>query len=94
MELRLYQKDAVEAVYNHLREKENNPGVVIPTGGGKTPVLATIIRDAIVDKNARIGDDCVITPAGKPDGHHPLYTVAGGIIVIPKNTSIPPGTKL
>ena len=62
----------------------------IPLGIGRN----CIIRDAIVDKNARIGDDCVITPAGKPDGHHPLYTVAGGIIVIPKNTSIPPGTKL
>ena len=54
MELRLYQKDAVEAVYNHLREKENNPCVVIPTGGGKTPVLATIIRDAIVRWDGRV----------------------------------------
>jgi len=54
MELRLYQKDAVEAVYNHLREKDNNPCVVIPTGGGKTPVLATIIRDAIVRWDGRV----------------------------------------
>lgn len=51
MELRLYQKSAVDAVYNHLRKKDNNPCVVIPTGGGKTPVLATIIRDAIMEVN-------------------------------------------
>ena len=54
MELRLYQKDAVEAVYRHLRAKDNNPVVVIPTGGGKTPVLATIIRDAIGQWNGRV----------------------------------------
>ena len=54
MELRLYQKDAVEAVYRHLREKDNNPVVVIPTGGGKTPVLATIIHDAIDRWNGRV----------------------------------------
>ena len=54
MELRLYQKNAVDAVYNHLRNKDNNPCVVIPTGGGKTPVLATIIRDAIKLWNGRV----------------------------------------
>ena len=54
MELRLYQKNAVDAVYNHLRQKDNNPCVVIPTGGGKTPVLATIIRDAIKLWNGRV----------------------------------------
>ena len=54
MQLRLYQKNAVDAVYNHLRQKDNNPCVVIPTGGGKTPVLATIIRDAIKLWNGRV----------------------------------------
>lgn len=54
MELRPYQKAAVEAVYTHLRTKDNNPCVVIPTGGGKTPVLATIVSDAIQKWNGRV----------------------------------------
>ena len=47
MELRSYQREAVEAVYRHLREHDDNPCVVIPTGGGKTPVMATVCRDAV-----------------------------------------------
>jgi DNA repair protein RadD len=45
--LRPYQRAAVDAVYRHLREHDDNPCVVIPTGGGKTPVLSTICRDAV-----------------------------------------------
>lgn len=37
--LRPYQRDAVEAVYHHLRNYDTNPVVVIPTGGGKIPVM-------------------------------------------------------
>jgi DNA repair protein RadD len=45
--LRPYQEEAVAAVYEHLRGRDDNPCVVIPTGGGKTPVIATICRDAV-----------------------------------------------
>jgi DNA repair protein RadD len=45
--LRDYQKEAVAAVYEHLRTRDDNPCVVIPTGGGKTPVMAQICMDAI-----------------------------------------------
>ena len=47
MQLRPYQCEAVEAIYRHLREHDDNPCVVIPTAGGKTPVMATICRDAV-----------------------------------------------
>jgi DNA repair protein RadD len=47
MILRDYQHAAVEAVYDHLRARDDNPCVVIPTAGGKTPVIATICRDAV-----------------------------------------------
>ena len=47
MQLRAYQREAVDRVYAHLRERDDNPCVVIPTGGGKTPVIATICRDAV-----------------------------------------------
>ncbi|MBI3192385.1 MAG: glucose-1-phosphate adenylyltransferase, partial [Pedosphaera parvula] len=55
----------------------------------------TRIENAIVDKNARIGDNVVITPAGKPDKvDHPLYYIRDGIVIIPKNGIIPSGTVL
>lgn len=52
--LRPYQHEAVAAVYQHLRERDDNPCVVIPTGGGKTPVMATICRDAAVTWGGRV----------------------------------------
>ena len=53
----------------------------------------TKIRETIVDKNARIGSNCVITPEGKPDNvDHPLYFIRDGVVVIPKNAIIPHGT--
>jgi DNA repair protein RadD len=45
--LRPYQRDAVASVYRHLHERDDNPCVVIPTGGGKTPVMATICADSV-----------------------------------------------
>ncbi len=53
------------------------------------------IRNAIIDKNARIGDGAYISPEGKADETiTDLYAVRNGVIVIPKNTVIPPGTRL
>lgn len=53
------------------------------------------IESTIVDKNARIGDRVVISPAGKPENlDHPLYYVRDGIIIIPKNAVIPHGTVI
>jgi glucose-1-phosphate adenylyltransferase len=53
----------------------------------------TIIENAIIDKNARIGTDCKISPAGKPDKvDHPLYYIRDGIVIIPKNGILPRGT--
>ena len=52
--LRPYQAEAIDAVYQHLRDRDDNPVVVIPTAGGKTPVMATICRDAIEKWNGRV----------------------------------------
>lgn len=55
----------------------------------------TFIENAIIDKNARIGDNCVISPDGKvADMDGPLYHIRDGIVVIPKNGIIPHGTKI
>jgi glucose-1-phosphate adenylyltransferase len=51
------------------------------------------IENAIIDKNARIGDKVVISPKGKSsDTDGEGYYVRDGIVVIPKNSVIPPGT--
>jgi len=52
--LRPYQSAAVEAVYRHLRDHDDNPVVVIPTGAGKTPVMATICDDAVRKWDGRV----------------------------------------
>lgn len=45
MILRPYQQASIDAVNSYLSSRDDNPVVVIPTGGGKTPVMATICRD-------------------------------------------------
>jgi len=54
MQLRPYQQAAVDAVYNHLRSRDDNPCVVLPTGTGKSLVIAQIVRDAVAQWNGRI----------------------------------------
>lgn len=54
MQLRDYQQEAVQACYNHLRTRDDNPCIVIPTGGGKTPVLAQICLDATLEWSGRV----------------------------------------
>ena len=54
MELRPYQQEAVEAVYKHLRERDDNPCVVLPTGTGKSLVIAKIVSDAVKNWNGRV----------------------------------------
>ena len=51
------------------------------------------IEGAIIDKNARIGADVVIRPF--PLGTDIItdnWTVQDGIVVVPKDTVLPPGT--
>jgi len=45
MELRKYQSETVDAVYQYLNTRKGNPCAVIPTGGGKTPIMATLCKD-------------------------------------------------
>jgi glucose-1-phosphate adenylyltransferase len=53
------------------------------------------IEGAIIDKNAHIGDDVVISSAGKPenlDGDN--YFIRDGVVLIPKGAIIHSGTKI
>ncbi len=54
LQLRPYQVEAVSAVYDHLRSRDDNPCIVIPTAGGKTLVMATICRDAVQRWGGRV----------------------------------------
>ena len=50
------------------------------------------IENTIVDKNARIGNNVVISPAGKPEKvDHANYYIRDGIVIVPKNGVIPHG---
>ena len=52
-----------------------------------------VINQAIIDKNARVGDGVVITPEGKPDHFDgPNYYIRDGIVIVPKGGVIPAGT--
>jgi len=54
------------------------------------------IKHAIIDKNARIGDACVLSPEGKPDGRYVdgAIVIRDGVLVVPKGATLPPGTTL
>ena len=53
------------------------------------------IRGAIIDKNARIGDGCVISPDGKANGDYPHdVAIRDGVLVVPKGAVIPAGTTI
>ena len=53
------------------------------------------IENAIVDKNASVGNNCVITnAAGVQEGEGPCFYIRDGIIVIIKNGVIPDGTVI
>jgi glucose-1-phosphate adenylyltransferase len=51
------------------------------------------IRGAIIDKNARIGDNVVLSPDGKLDGTYAHgVVVRDGVLVVPKGVVVPSGT--
>jgi len=80
IELRPYQQEAVEAIYRHLREHDDNPCVVIPTAGGKTPVMATVCRDAVGRWRGRV---LIVVPCG----------LNAGLFTLPARTSRKSGSS-
>lgn len=52
------------------------------------------VKGAIIDKNARIGDGCVLIADGKADGTYAngAVVVRDGVLVVPKGAVLPPGT--
>jgi ADP-glucose pyrophosphorylase len=54
------------------------------------------MRNIILDKNVRVGDHTVIDYKGDPTirKNCGAYHIVDGIVVVPKNSEIPPNTKI
>jgi DNA repair protein RadD len=52
--LRPYQQMAVDAVYEHLRTRDDNPAVVLSTAAGKSFIIAQIAKDAVLNWQGRV----------------------------------------
>lgn len=79
--------------YETEEQKEENHRNGVPNVGiGK----GTMIRRAIIDQNARIGEGCRIgiDDIPRPEGDFDNYSVHDGIIVIHKGAIIPDGTSM
>ena len=49
LSLRGYQQEAVDAVYEHFRNYKSNPLIELPTGTGKSLVIAEFVRSALAE---------------------------------------------
>lgn len=47
MELRPYQKESVQAIYDYFADNDGNPLIVLPTGTGKSVVIADFVQGAV-----------------------------------------------
>jgi glucose-1-phosphate adenylyltransferase len=74
-------------------QKQQNSEAKIPNVGISR---GAIIKGAIIDKNVRIGESCRIgvDDIKRADGNYGHYYIVDGIIVIPKNTVLYPGTVI
>ena len=54
MELRYYQSEAVEAAFGYLCTNQGNPVISLPTGAGKSVVVAELARRAVEDYGGRV----------------------------------------
>jgi glucose-1-phosphate adenylyltransferase len=54
-----------------------------------------LIRNAILDLDVRIGDGArLVNEAGIDEAEAETYSIRGGVIVVPRGSSIPPGTVI
>ena len=72
---------------NELQRSDDEVGLGIGEG--------VEIHKAIIDKNARIGDKVkILNKKGVKHFDGPNYVIRDGIVIVPKNTVIPPGTVI
>ena len=70
----------------------------LPAGSSQIPLgigRDCHVRNAIIDFNARIGDGCkLLNEDGIENKDNENYAIRDGIIVVPKNAVLPPGTVI
>lgn len=54
MELRWYQRESVDEAYKYLCSEAGNPVICLPTGSGKSWVIAELARRAVKDWSGRV----------------------------------------
>jgi glucose-1-phosphate adenylyltransferase len=78
--------------FESIEEIQNNVARQVPhVGIGQN----TIIRRAIIDKNTRIGNNVQLVNQNNietADGENGAYYIREGIIIVPKNATVPDGT--
>jgi glucose-1-phosphate adenylyltransferase len=77
--------ESIEEIQNNINRQKPHVGI------GQN----TIIRRAIIDKNTRIGNNVQLINQNNietADGENGCYYIREGIIIIPKNATIPDGT--
>jgi len=78
--------------YESPEDRKRNKAAGLPDVGIGA---GTVIRNSIVDKNARIGKNCSITNKDKKENFDgPNYAIRDGIVVVPKGSVIPDGTVI
>jgi len=76
---------------NHFESLEEIDRNEIPIGIGE----GSVIRNSIVDFNARIGPGCrLVNEEEIQEADAESYSIRGGIIVVPKDSTIPEGTVI
>lgn len=55
MQLRPYQQAAIDTLWRYFEHGEGNPVLVLPTGAGKSPLMAAIAREALERWGCRVG---------------------------------------
>ena len=78
--------------YETVEQKRQNRGDGIPDIGIGSNCL---IRSTIIDKNARIGENSmIVNTEQKDDVDGDNYYIRDGIVIVPKDGVIPPGTVI
>ena len=77
-----------------MRSQDDPP----PSPPGAPPVgigEGTLIQDAIIDLNARIGRNTrIVNKDGVKEAKGDSWVIRDGIVVVPKNAVIPDGTTI
>jgi glucose-1-phosphate adenylyltransferase len=77
--------------YKSPREMTGEQTYSLPLGIGED----CYIENAIIDKNSRIGAGCIITnQSGVQEADGEGHYIREGVVIIPRDAIIPPGTKI